>query len=595
MRGRRGSPDARLVTSCAVSTPDSAPASSATDPRDRPWWAATEYLVLLGLAVLLGYWQWQYRGYVKDDAFISLRYARNITDGLGVVFNPGDRLEGYTNFLWILLSLPAFWLGVDPLVWVKGMACFFGQAGLVLTFWASRFFAGDRHDGYTLIAPALWATSTSVVLWSQGGLEPTLMACLCSGGTLLAMALFSRDGDHDPDARRLAIGSALLLAGAGLTRPDAHLFGLVAGAFAVVDMVRRREVSQHWLIWGAILLGVLAPYHLWRFLYFGDLFPNTMYVKASAGPEVWKQGREFVGTLLGFNVNPGVFALAVFAPLGGPRRVAKLWGLLLTGLVLLYMVKIGRDEMKYFRLFLPLYPLTLVLGADGLRQIGRGIGGALGAIGVPRGVAWGAPLLLALGLGAAGAKYCVDFTASKQQWNSNFVRWSERSFQLMGKHVAERSEPGDRIVFQDMGAAPFVAGDLIWIDTIGILNRFVGEQCRKHGINPFMKGLRRSTPGGREAVAEYERAIRDHALEQDPEWIAFIAYVPRSQRSKFGRKVKQTERSDGNLEAVFAPRLKANGHAQGIYSDRRFRENYRWEKHWKRNAGYWVVLFRRDG
>ena len=550
--------------------------------------------MLLGLAALLGYWQWQYRGYVKDDAFISLRYARNITDGLGVVFNPGDRLEGYTNFLWILLSLPAFWLGVDPLVWVKAIACLFGQLGLLLTFWISRFLAGDRHDGYTLIGPALWATSTSVVLWSQGGLEPTLMAVLCSGGTLLAMGLWNRDGDHDPDARKLAIGSALLLAGAGLTRPDAHLFGLVAGAFAVADMVRRREVSKHWLVWGAILLGILAPYHSWRFLYFGDLFPNTMYVKASAGPEVWAQGRQFVTSLLGFNVNPAVFGLAVLAPLGGPRRVAKLWGLTLMGLMLLYMVKIGRDEMKYFRLFLPLYPLALALAGDGARQIGNGLTAALERGGVPPSAAWMAPLLLALTLGGAGAAFCVDFTASKQSWNSNFLRWSQGSFFKMGDHIAERSEPGDVVVFQDMGAAPFAAGEQTWIDTIGILNRFVGEQCREHRVNPFMKGLRRQTPGGRGAISAFQTSIRNHVFEQDPDWIAFVAYVSKPKRKEFGRKVKKAVRGGGDIERVFARYLERNGHAQGIYSDARFQAEYTFEAHWRRNAGYWLVLFRKN-
>src|SRR5690242_17979411 len=51
------------------------------------------------------------------DAFISMRYARNLALGHGPVFNPGERVEGYTNFLWTLIlwipehfgwSAPAF-------------------------------------------------------------------------------------------------------------------------------------------------------------------------------------------------------------------------------------------------------------------------------------------------------------------------------------------------------------------------------------------------------------------------------------------------------------------------------------------------------
>ena len=36
-----------------------------------------------------------------DDAFISLRYAANLAAGLGPVFNPGERVEGYTCPAWV--------------------------------------------------------------------------------------------------------------------------------------------------------------------------------------------------------------------------------------------------------------------------------------------------------------------------------------------------------------------------------------------------------------------------------------------------------------------------------------------------------------
>src|SRR5262249_13137238 len=37
-----------------------------------------------------------------DDAMVSMRYARNFAAGNGIVWNPGgDRVEGYTNPLWM--------------------------------------------------------------------------------------------------------------------------------------------------------------------------------------------------------------------------------------------------------------------------------------------------------------------------------------------------------------------------------------------------------------------------------------------------------------------------------------------------------------
>src|SRR5574341_680160 len=41
-----------------------------------------------------------------DDAYISFRYAQNAIRGYGLVFNPGERVEGFTNFLWTAMMLP---------------------------------------------------------------------------------------------------------------------------------------------------------------------------------------------------------------------------------------------------------------------------------------------------------------------------------------------------------------------------------------------------------------------------------------------------------------------------------------------------------
>ena len=53
--------------------------------------------------------------FLTDDAFISFRYVRNLLAGHGLVFNPGEYVEGYTNFLWIL-ELAALWgfFGLRP-------------------------------------------------------------------------------------------------------------------------------------------------------------------------------------------------------------------------------------------------------------------------------------------------------------------------------------------------------------------------------------------------------------------------------------------------------------------------------------------------
>ena len=61
------------------------------------WWALGWALLVTALAFE---WSRRYGHNVCDDALISLQYARNASEGLGFVFNPGERVEGFTNFLW---------------------------------------------------------------------------------------------------------------------------------------------------------------------------------------------------------------------------------------------------------------------------------------------------------------------------------------------------------------------------------------------------------------------------------------------------------------------------------------------------------------
>ena len=584
-------------------------------------------VLLLPLFGLLGWWQWHYAGYVKDDTFISMRYARNLALGHGLVFNYGDRLEGYTNFLWVVLTVPAYWLKVDPLHWVKGMSCLFGQLGIVVTWAIARHLGGGRSLLVPWVAAALYAASPSVILWSMAGLEPTMVAVLCGSGALYAMRLISWEDDL-ASTRRLAIISALLLAAGALCRPDAHAVIIVIGGFAVVDAIRRAELPRYWLLWGAVILAILIPYHGFRVLYFGDLFPNTAYVKAGAGPEVMVRGYGFVKGLLGFSANSGIFALAGFSAIlafgSGSRRLARLLAATLALAFIAYMIRIGRDEMKWYRLFLPVFPACVALGADGLGRLAgvlstaagqlraaldRRLTDPLSSILIEATLQKALPMLLIVAGCAVGVGVDLDLAEKKREWHNAYVRSSEASFQSMGKYIAKRSEVGDVVVFQDMGAAPFSAPDQKWIDTIGILNRTVAHELASIGMNPFMRSIKSAQPGGRAEIRAFESRIRDYAFEQDPKWIAFVAYVPKKKRRSFrnrynklrdGRKDHQVL-GDAQIEAHFRPRIESNRHAQGIARDPRFDKGYEFERIWKRDPnlstwgkrrGYWLVLYR---
>ena len=94
------------------------------------WFVATRrgrviYLLSVPWLLLLA-WLTSVAWFLTDDAFISFRYVRNLLEGHGLVFNPGEYVEGYTNFLWVVVLAIPHWLGVDPIgfSFATGLACF---------------------------------------------------------------------------------------------------------------------------------------------------------------------------------------------------------------------------------------------------------------------------------------------------------------------------------------------------------------------------------------------------------------------------------------------------------------------------------------
>ncbi|MGQ9594071.1 MAG: hypothetical protein ACUVXH_06020, partial [Anaerolineae bacterium] len=91
-------------------------------------------LLLLGL-LAFGVGAWALHGFLVDDAYIGLRYVRQAVRGQGWVYNVGERVEGYSNFLWLVLLLPAAAAGVEGVLAAKALGMAAG-AGALVAGWA---------------------------------------------------------------------------------------------------------------------------------------------------------------------------------------------------------------------------------------------------------------------------------------------------------------------------------------------------------------------------------------------------------------------------------------------------------------------------
>ena len=116
--------------------------------------------------------------WVCDDSFISIRYADNLLNGHGLVYNAGERVEGYTNLLWTLLLAALMYLGVTPLTAAKvpGIIAYAALA-LCLAHWSWRQ-SRDGSRPFLPLAAGLVLISNDFHVWATAGLETMLFTAL---------------------------------------------------------------------------------------------------------------------------------------------------------------------------------------------------------------------------------------------------------------------------------------------------------------------------------------------------------------------------------------------------------------------------------
>ncbi|MCI0476029.1 MAG: hypothetical protein L0Y55_07260 [Anaerolineales bacterium] len=126
-----------------------------------------------------------------DDAYISFRYAQNAIRGAGLVFNPGERVEGFTNFLWTTMTIPLEGAGVDVGRASMLIGALFGLATIWLVFRFAKIVGAPRGAGW--LAAFLLAVDGSFVLWSISGMETPLFAFLIFAGAVMYVQEQSRE------------------------------------------------------------------------------------------------------------------------------------------------------------------------------------------------------------------------------------------------------------------------------------------------------------------------------------------------------------------------------------------------------------------
>jgi arabinofuranosyltransferase len=396
-----------------------------------------------------------------EDSYITYRYAENAARGLGLVYNAGERVEGFSSLSWTVLLAALAGLGAPlPVVApVLSVAC--AVALLWLTGRVARTLE-PRGSTAWLFAPALLACSGTLAYYAGTGMETPLFAALILASTTIA----SREGAGGG----AALGATLGLA--ALTRPEGAGYAVAILLPLAATADSRRRLVRGATVFAAVFAALLA----FRLAYYGELLPNTYHAKASPSAALLRGGLAYVEEHVVFWGGAvgaaAVMALAFHGPpsLPGTRLFFRVSASVVAASCA-NAILVGGDTFMFHRVLLPSAPLFAVAIAHGAQRL-------VEAGTLRRPVAAFAVLALAAWSAAAALVPRVSLTARRYPPFAQLARavWRlDEQYAVVGRWLREHAPPESVMATNAAGIVPYWSG-LQTIDMLGLTDSYIAHR-----------------------------------------------------------------------------------------------------------------------
>jgi arabinofuranosyltransferase len=213
-----------------------------------------------------------------DDSYIFFRYAENVGDGAGFVFNRGEAAgEGFTSWVWLLLLAFCHILGVNLPLAAKILGVGFHLLGGLLIFLIARRIAGKNRIS-TLSAGLLAAAfllNYRLIAHSVSGMETSLYILALVGMVYLTTVALQLPVDQDRWWWILSLGTLGLF----FIRPE----GMAAGGISLLALgIHQRRRLLRPIVWFYVFAGLIVPLALFlilKLVIFGYPLPHSFYHK----------------------------------------------------------------------------------------------------------------------------------------------------------------------------------------------------------------------------------------------------------------------------------------------------------------------------
>jgi len=333
--------------------------------------------VILGILAVILYYYSKVFNFIQDDSFITYRYVKNFTEGNGLVFNIGEKVEGYTCFLWVILLSGVKSLGFNFISASQVLGIISSVLTLLVTYLiSSNVFPKAKGGAYNLVftlsASLLLAVNGSFAYWAVSGMETGLFALLLTLGIYLYLRELKDSSGTIP------LSSIVFLL-ASLTRPEGNLVFAVTVLHKITYTLKVNKnnsankanlFDKNNLIWlGAYVIPALI-YMAWRYSYYGYLLPNTFYAKTGSSIEYFSTGLDYTWTFLKSYGFYGLFLLiALYTLTSKEKFYSYLYLVMIFVIFSIYVIFVGGDVLRPNRFFVPVMPVFFILVQEGLAML----------------------------------------------------------------------------------------------------------------------------------------------------------------------------------------------------------------------------------
>ncbi|MDQ3021283.1 MAG: hypothetical protein M3R36_12050 [Bacteroidota bacterium] len=416
-------------------------------------------------------------GWVIDDLYIYFRYVNNFINGKGIVYNPGEFVEGFSSFSWfLLLSLFKFiHLPLELSSKIAGLV--FAFLNLIMLYKICLLLNLGRMS---LAACVIMMFNLPFILWSVSGFEIMLYI-------FLLLLCFYKVLSLKINANEIIILSILIFM-ISLSRPEGVLFSLAFLSFIYIISKNHKFTFKIFFLYG-ILFGAFL---IFRYLYFEDILPNTFYAKIGHNLFGYYELRTYKNGLFYiidfFRHNPQFILLFIFVPVTFKSLNSNkifLFSLFLIFIQVFFVIFSGGDWMVQYRFIIPAIPFLSFALVVSLKEF-------MISFKIKKLLHYSIVFFIFFITG-----WCLIFADYKiinietQLWNNL-------------KHISEDIKndiPSKSLVANgSSGIIPYYLQDIEFIDLVGLTNKHIAKNGFRHGT-------------------WFEKSLPDYVYSKNPAWI----------------------------------------------------------------------------